>query len=145
MEKITINNPIGVSVGGNAAVHEAQIKVQSLADVSDGYHTIAELYDHRITLFIALCRSLESTHRAMNWQFEGEVPGCPVWRSKTHSDGSVMDGWFIMGIKRQKGNQISYHLPMSHWDETNFAETFERAPEWDGHTSQDVLNRLKAL
>lgn len=27
--------------------------------VSDGYHTFKELYEHRVTLFVALCNSLK--------------------------------------------------------------------------------------
>ena len=69
----------------------------------------------------------------------------PVWRSKNHSDGEPAFGgtWFVLGINKEKGKQITYHLPMSKWDETDFAETLEKAPEFDGHTSQDVLERLK--
>ena len=103
-------------------------------DASDGYHTFGELYEHRIALFIALCRTYADTHFPIE-----------VWRSKLHFDGSSFDGWFIMGIRKEKGNQITYHLPMSKWDETDFAETLECAPEWDGHTSADVLERLKKL
>lgn len=99
--------------------------------ISDGYHTFGELYDHRITLFIALCRTARE--------------GGQVWRSELHSDGSKFDGWFVLGIGRENGHQITYHLPMSKWSECDFAETLERAPEWDGHTSADVLRRLNAL
>ena len=102
--------------------------------VSDGYHTFDELYDHRITLFIALCKEFAAN------RFEDVV-----WRSETHSDGSKYDGWFILGIHKTEGKQITYHLPMERWDETEFAETLETAPKFDGHTSADVLNRLKAL
>lgn len=111
---------------------------------SDGYHTFDELYDHRITLFIALCRFVQFEDDAAR-DYGGVNRPEQVWRSKTHSDGSTMDGWFIMGIGKEKGKQISYHLPLSRWDETNFAETLDRAPEWDGHTSAAVLERLKKL
>jgi hypothetical protein len=75
-----------------------------------------------------------------------ESPGLQeVWRSKLHSDGSSFDGWFILGIGKEKGKQITYHLPTVRWDEVSFAETLEKAPEWDGHTPDDVLERLKAL
>lgn len=108
--------------------------------LSDGYHTFDELYDHRITLFIALCKTLD------NWDYDGTSMRLPKpWRSKTHHDGSSWDGWFIMGIGKEKGEQISYHLPLSRWDETDFAETLDKAPEWDGHTPADVLERIKAL
>lgn len=99
--------------------------------ISDGYHTFGELYDHRIVLFICLCVYLYRDH--------------DVWRSKKHSDGSEWDGWFIMGIGREKGEQITYHLPTSYWENTMFAKTLDQAPEWDGHTSADVLERLKSL
>jgi hypothetical protein len=98
----------------------------------DGYHTFKELYDHRITLFITLCKLLDRE----TW--EG-------WRSKLHSDGTSFDGWFILGIGKSAGKQITYHLPMIRWDETEFAETLDRAPEFDGHTSEDVLKRLATL
>ena len=98
-------------------------------DTSDGYHTFKELYEHRITLFIALARNIDIV----------------AWRSKLHSDGSSLDGWFILGIAKSKGNQITYHLPNKKWEETSFAETLEKAPDFDGHTSQDVLKRLDLL
>lgn len=101
-------------------------------NISDGYHTFSELYEHRIALFIAFCRILP-----LNTLF--------VWRSKAHSDGSIWDGWFILGLGKEKGKQITYHLPISKWDLCNFAETLETAPEWDGHTSQDVLERLQNI
>jgi hypothetical protein len=103
-------------------------------NTSDGYHTFKELYDHRITLYITLARNYADTH------FPSEV-----WRSKLHHDGSSFEGWFILGIFKEAGNQITYHLPLSRWEETNFAATLEKAPEWDKHTPQDILERLKRL
>jgi len=108
--------------------------------ISDGYHTFDELYDHRITLWIALCR-LSALHAAT-----GPVPDeNPTWRAVLHSDGSSIDGWFVIGMGRMPGEQMTYHLPLSRWEETGFAETLERAPEWDKHTSADVLERIKNL
>lgn len=103
----------------------SQNKIIRTDDVSDGYHTFGELYAHRIALFIALARRT-----------------IYAWRSKAHSDGSIWDGWFILGIYKDAGKQITYHLPMSEWDKCDFAETLEKAPEWDRHTSNDVLERL---
>lgn len=108
--------------------------------ISDGYHTFGELYEHRITLFITLCRTL----RQVGMLLDSEA-AIKVWRSKLHHDETAYDGWFIMGINLDKGNQISYHLPESKWQETNFCVTLTKAPEWDGHTSADVLERLKSL
>lgn len=105
--------------------------------ISDGYHTFGELYDHRITLFIALCKLYDVE----------DVPEKNVWRSKKHSDGELAFGgtWFVLGINKLPGKQITYHLPIDRWDETEFAATLELAPEWDGHTPEDVLKRLKTL
>ena len=66
-----------------------------------------------------------------------------MWRSKIHSDGSSYDGWFILGINKEAGEQITYHIPIERWGETDFAETLEKAPEWDGHNSDGVIDRLK--
>lgn len=105
---------------------------------SDGYHTFEELYDHRITLFIALCRLISNINYA-----EGEIH--KVWRSKVNGDGSIWEGLFVLGVNKELGKQITYHLPLSRWEETDFAETLDQAPEFDGHSSEDVLERLKKL
>ena len=122
-------------------------------EASDGYHTFGELYENRITLFIALCKKVnqeDETKKALKAFKEGfafDRSGWirKVWRSKIHSDGSSYDGWFILGINKDKGSQITYHLPLSRWGETTFAETLDKAPEFDGHTNQDVLERIKNL
>ncbi len=106
-------------------------------EVSDGYHTFGELYEHRIALFIALCRVI--AHDPAR-QF-----GCDVWRSVYHSDGSNYDGWFVLGIGTESGSQLTYHLPIGRWDSCGFAASRDRAPKWDGHTAADVLERLKTL
>jgi hypothetical protein len=105
--------------------------------ISDGYHSFDELYDHRITLYISMLRQ-----RTM---LLPDSVNSEIWKSKVHSDGSVWDGWFILGIFKEPGKQITYHLPISRWNETDFAEPLDKAPDWDGHSSADVLNRLKQL
>jgi hypothetical protein len=114
--------------------------------ISDGYHTFGELYEHRITLFIELCKWIHtlSFYYAEISKFLDYEPR-KVWKSKFHSDGSTFEGWFVMGIGTEKGSQITYHLPNEKWEECKFAETFSKAPEFDGHTSTDVLERLKTL
>ncbi len=118
-----------------------RMEFENATEGSDGYHTFDELYEHRIRLFVTLCNALNSMNRIsrsmnMNINF-------PVWRSKLHQDGTMFDNWFIMGIFKNKGEQITYHLPIAMWEATNFAETLEKAPEWDGHTPADVVERLK--
>lgn len=106
-----------------------------------------QLYAHRNELFIALCR-----HRAMICR-QAKEPELSYhnmvwlpWKSIVHSDGSFPEGgYFIMGIGQEQGRQITYHLPLSKWDECGFAVTLPMAPPFDGHTSADVLERLKTL
>lgn len=96
--------------------------------ITDGFHTFGELYEHRITLFIALARALVHA-RTLKY----------IWRFKTD------DNWFLLGINKREGEQITYHLPISKWDQTEFADTVSARPLYDGHTSQDVLDRLNKL
>jgi len=111
--------------------------------ISDGYHTFGELYEHRIVLYIILLRTAEAQMDGMN--AEPLYDKGTFWKSKAHSDGSVWDGWFILGAFTEPGKQITYHLPIEKWDECFFAKELDKAPEWDGHTSADVLERLKNL
>ena len=104
--------------------------------ISDGYHTFDELYEHRITLWIALCRKMsEFRHRSDD----------VTWRSLLHSDGTSFDGWFVLGMGYAYGEQMTYHLPMSKWELCDFARELDRAPDYDLHTSDDVLERISKL
>lgn len=102
-------------------------------EISDGYHTFDELYKQRNNLWIALCRIAHNK-------------GLPVWRTIIHSDGTFSSrGWFVLVIDKERGEQMSYHMPMDMWTETDFAETLNRGYEYDGHTAEDVLNRISKL
>lgn len=98
-------------------------------EISDGYHTFNELYEHRHALFLALLSKSFTTAQ--------------TWMSIEHSDGTSMEGWFIAGIELPEG-QISYHLPDRLWSAClrTKARVCLKAPAWDGHTSQDVITRL---
>lgn len=102
----------------------------------DGFHTFEELYEHRHALFKSLCRLVH--------KYEDEED-TRVWKSKYHSDGTNYDGWFILGINKEKGYQITYHLPEKYWDEMFNIQTLEQAPEFDGHSSEDVIKRINAI
>jgi len=67
----------------------------------------------------------------------------PSWISKKHDDGSERDGWFIVGVTLPQG-PISYHLPSRLWGfaEPVVDEILEIGKRGDGHTSQDVTDRL---
>lgn len=97
-------------------------------EVSDGYHTFNELYDHRCTLFLALMAS----NPALSWV------------SKKHHDESEWSGWFIAGMDLPTGT-VTYHLPDSMWVAAGKtgASILESGKEWDGHTAADVVTRLR--
>jgi len=99
----------------------------STGEISDGYHTFNELYDHRCHLFVALMRSNQDIS----------------WRSKKHADGEMFPSWFIAGMNLPTG-LITYHLPLWMWSmlDGGGISTREFAPEWDGHTPADVVSRL---
>jgi len=106
-------------------------------NVSDGSHTFSELYDHRSSIYIALCKTM-SRLQAEN----GEK--LSTWKSRKHSDGSGYEGWFVLGMGITPGEQITYHLPDKYWDLANVFER-ERAPEWDKHTPENVIERLLSI
>jgi len=106
------------------------IETKDKGNTSDGFHTFSELYEHRIVIYMALCNSIKDKYS--------------VWKSKTHSDGSSSEGWFVLGINKESGKQITYHLPISKWDDCNFEE-LEKCPDFDGHDSKEVLNRISKL
>jgi hypothetical protein len=105
-----------------------------IGGISDGYHTIDELHEHRYMLFLALVGQMRQADK---------LHTVNSFKSQLHHDGTEYPGWFIAGFKTSFG-WISYHLPMKHWTACDLPE-WEQAPEWDGHTSLDVLERLSSL
>lgn len=77
--------------------HTLQIPCPT-GQVSDGYHTFDELYQHRCMLFCALMFS----NPAISWV------------SSIHHDGTMMADWFIAGMDLPTG-RVTYHLPISMW------------------------------
>ena len=67
-----------------------------------------------------------------------------VFISRNHSDGSTWEGWFIAGMVTEHG-QLTYHIPDRLWEYCKGIPELDRAPEWDGHSSDDVIERLKLL
>lgn len=93
-------------------------------DISDGYHTFDELYDHRIALYCYCIRT------------GALVPDYAVLEH--------YEGWDLVVCKTQAGEQISYHVPIvcrGLWEE-NFPIINHDPSRWDGHVSSDVIKRL---
>jgi hypothetical protein len=98
-----------------------------MSDVSDGYHTFGELYEHRAALTAALMRS----HPEISW------------RSTKHHDGTMFDEeTFIVGMELPGIGQISYHYNLNKWDWFAGIRVVDRAPMYDGHTASDTVDRL---
>lgn len=107
---------------------EAAQKVDE--NTSDGYHTFKELYEFRMLYNAALFNE---------WAMSGAVP---VYKSWKHSDGEPCfgGGWFVVTARLPEG-QITNHYEESDWGLFKIPE-LPTAPEWDGHTAQDVAVRL---
>lgn len=101
----------------------------SVQDVSDGYHTFRELYDHRCALSAVL-----ATIAAINGD---------GWRSKAHhpEDTPIFEGYFVVGMDLPAG-VATYHYPLSDWDRFDAVQVLEHAPKWDGHSPADTVDRL---
>jgi len=106
----------------------AQLRTD-FGNVSDGYHTFNELYEHRHMLFLVALKA-------------GAFVNPYVLLDH-------LDGWDLItaftGLNGEN-TQISYHLPVrlrEHYDYLPRHLLSEHT--YDGHDSNDVLKRLKEL
>lgn len=105
--------------------------------ISDGYHTFKELYDIRLAYNVAL---FNDWAEGGYWNYE---PLYNVHKSWKHYDGELCfgGGWFIVVAQLPTG-QISNHYEAIHWDKFRIPEKEKALFEYDGHTTQDVIERL---
>lgn len=106
----------------------------NVENVSDGYHTFKELYEFRKIYNAALFNEWAANNKYN------------VHKSLRHSDGERpfgKDNWFIVVAILPTG-QISNHYTIDNWDLFKIPET-EKALVYDGHTSADVLLRIKNI
>lgn len=95
---------------------------------SDGYHTFNELYHHRAVLFSVIVAAFPDK----------------AWKAKAHSDGTMYGGMFIVGIDTPDG-QATYHYDIEPYWGMFRCKELERAPEWDGHTPGQAIERIGKL
>lgn len=107
-------------------INEAKSEGVEIGNLSDGYHTFNELYDHRMILFSVICNQNKEL----------------AWKSKLHADGTMFVNFFVVGVETPDG-QFTYHYHIDNWDKFNVKEV-ELAPEWDGHMPKDIV-RLFSL
>jgi hypothetical protein len=123
-------------------MHQSETKITE--NTSDGYHTFKELYDFRKAYNVALFNE---------WGSRGLVPSPDgnyhskyhVHKSWKHHDGEWCFGkekeWFIVVAVLPTG-QISNHYEAKDWDLFKIPEVERAKYPFDGHTGQDVINRL---
>lgn len=105
-------------------------------DCSDEYHSMHELYQHRMALTRALFYAWEIG------KLEGVKLFPIVFRSKLHNDGTMFEGYFVVMATWEDGKQMSYHYKLKHWDEFSFLEEVERCPPYDGHDAKKTYDLL---
>ena len=135
-EDFRIENPN--TIGGFQEQYESfkwlygRLKVTE--NTSDGYHTFKELYEFRVVYNAALFNE---------WALQNKYE---VHKSWLHHDGELCfgGGWFIVSAMLPTG-QISNHYSSEYWDLFKIPETETALFPFDGHTSQDVLNKLKNI
>jgi hypothetical protein len=135
VEGEAVNDTTKPHYGGNPIFSQCDYVYLPIIDggqISDGYHTFDELYDHRCLLFALYLDTPDGIHG---------------WKARKHADGSEWEGWFIAGIELVGYDgpvgTITYHIPNKFWNLFHVDER-EHAPEWDGHTSADVIARMIA-
>lgn len=122
---------------GNARYEEGvKAERERIVDenTSDGYHTFKELYEFRKLYNAALFNE---------WARQQKYD---VHKSQRHYDGELCfgrDDYFVVVATLPTG-QISNHYPMSDWDLFKCEAVEKAKAQWDGHTSQDVAERLLA-
>ena len=102
----------------------------AIENISDGFHTFRELYNHRILLFLALMKSAEKEGLEVGW-------------SKRHDDGELCFGgcWVIAWIVTASGKEIRYHV--EDWKPLPKSLEREIGREWNG--KEETLEGLREL
>lgn len=102
--------------------------IDTIGELSDGYHTFDSLYHQRLVLFATLV----NLNKDM------------CWKTKRHEDGEECFGgdWFLVCIETPDG-PYSYHYELKDWDMFECQE-IDKAKPFDGHTDKDV-ERLLSL
>jgi len=114
-----------------------------LIDIGDEYHTLSELHEIRLALTVALFRIYDSYITPLGTRVK-------CWKSILHSDGSFIEGYFIVGMTipqldaTKPAQLISFYYKMEYWDKFNLVK-LPQAPPYDGHTTKDVIERLMKL
>ncbi len=115
-------------------MREYLLSHEDIGNISDGYHTFNELYAFRLAFNAALFNE---------WAAQGKYNVHKSWK---HNDGEECfgGGWFIVVAELPTG-QISNHYKEEYWGMFKIPATETALLPFDGHTGEDVLDRLNAL
>lgn len=132
----SLHTHVGMELGARVDFDEAcdaickipAVEAEITGDTSDGYHTFNELYHHRAVLFSVIVKAFSDS----------------AWKSKLHHDGTMYDGMFIVGIDTPDG-AATYHYDINPYWDMFACKEIECAPEWDGHTPAQAIERISKL
>lgn len=137
-----------VAVLPKEALNTAFVSEDNVGSLTDGYHSFNELYEHRHALMCSLMSLAEAC----------PIEGISTFKTRKNDAKESMDGWFIAGINLRfiesqnedgsyntKPAQITYHMPDRLWDMLVNTPEIEYNADYDGHSSNDVFQRLFML
>ncbi len=121
----------------------------SAKQISDGYHTFEELYEFRKMYNAALFNEwAKIDDETIVREGLSSYPKYNVHKSWKHNDGEYCFGvenkWFIVSAMLPDG-LISNHYKAKDWDLFKVPVVEKALYEFDGHTGQDVLERIKNI
>ena len=157
MRKFRVYNPSLIDSemktieGINIKEGEKFVEIEA-EQVGDQYHTMHELYQHRMALTIALFNYWAKQRYGLELFYDmdtiAKIDGMTVppivMKSKLHHDGTMFEGGYFIVMAITTHGQISYHYDLKHWNKFKIPEV-ERTPEWDGHGSLEVMQRLEMI
>lgn len=97
------------------------------SDKKDNFHTMSELYFHRMTLFAFIVKTNKDR----------------AWKSRVHADGTMFPEMFIVGVDTPAG-RVAYHYQTKFWDFFECDEV-DKAPEWDGTTTDEIYKLFSLI
>lgn len=99
--------------------------------ISDTIHSFGELYEYRMLYNALIVNEFAKTN-----EFE-------VYKSKKHSNGELCfgGGWFIVSIVLPTGI-VDNHYELKYWDLFKCKEVEKEPYKYDGHTPEDVKERM---
>ena len=120
---------------------DKNIKIFPNGDVSDGYHTFAELYYYRLCYNAAFINTLVELKKLNPEKYKD----IKIAKSKKHFDNEPCygGGWFIVVVDTPWG-QFSNHYRLEHWDKFD-CPIINKAWKFDGHTMNDTIDRLDKI